>query len=733
LELESFGVLDTAPEEEFDAITRLVAASCDAPVALLNFIDADRQWFKSRVGVCVSEASYETPFCSRAIADPNNVFIVPDTLLDPQFTDNPLATREPHIRFYAAAPIVSATGFALGTLCVIDTKPRILSEHQLAILRAGAASVMDLLTYRRTQAALRHLAGKIEVSPEIVQEPAFMGLESAGEIPMAIIDALPGVFFVLDGSGRLLLWNKCLERASGYQSKELRSLPATDLFEMREVSDLTDAISRCVIEGEAQIDVHLRARERKSVPYFFTVSAVEYEGQRCVAGMGIDVSERKRAEELLEYTALHDPLTGLANRALLQQRLSDAIGAAEKRDCCVAIMCLGLDRFKNVNETLGYASGNELLKAIGRRLEYALRASDTVARLDGDEFVIIAEVLTQANATALATKITGALRRPFHMSGVVVHVTAGIGISLSSNDGTDGAGLLHKADMALHEAKKSGAGTHCYFATWMSVAANRRSSTERDLRSALGNDEFELFYQPTIDMGLGHAVAAEALIRWNHPKRGLLPPSEFIDIAEETGLIIPIGTWVLQQGAREAKRLATLGLASCLISVNVSGRQLRDPAFTDHMRSAIRGLDLEPGTLGIEITESAALGDPDAALVALNACKALGLHVLLDDFGTHYSSLTYLKKFPIDVIKIDKSFVDGLPSNPDDSAIVKAIIGLSGNLNCLVVAEGIENQAQASWLLQNGCAIGTGYLFAKPMPAAAFEAWLIGHAHASCA
>jgi len=407
------------------------------------------------------------------------------------------------------------------------------------------------------------------------------------------------------------------------------------------------------------------------------------------------LSAATEASRQLEYAAFHDPLTGLANRTVLSDRLLQSAQAALRNGQQMAVLFLDLDHFKVMNDTLGHMAGDDLLKVVALRIRGSLRAEDTLARLGGDEFVVVADVPRRQDAAALVDSVMESFRKPFAINGRLLHVTTSMGISVYPADGTTIESLLGNADMAMYRAKDQGRNTFQFFTRDMHAAAVIRLSTEIDLRHGLANGEFELYYQPVIDLRSGAAVSAEALIRWHHPTRGLVPPNEFIGIAEETGLIVPMGAWVLHEGARQARRLADLGFDRCYISLNVSGRQLRDPAFLDHVRMALNASCPKANSLGLEITESAALGDPDRALALLDECKRLGLLILLDDFGTHYSSLMYLKKFPIDVIKIDKSFIDGLPDDTDDTGIVKSILTLGQGLHCQVLAEGVESAEQA--------------------------------------
>ena len=441
-------------------------------------------------------------------------------------------------------------------------------------------------------------------------------------------------------------------------------------------------------------------------------------------GAVVDITDRKEAEERLGFLAHHDALTNLPNRLLLANRLERSIANAIKHDRFTAVLFLDLDRFKNVNDTLGHRVGDLLLKAVAARLAQCVRQGDTISRTGGDEFIIVADdVATPSDASAIAAKIVESFVRPFHIGDDDLYVTASIGISICPQDGAEPDTLIRNADTAMYRAKDGGRNRFALFSPEMHSAALARLSIEKELYRALQEREFELFYQPTFDLTSGAIVAAEALLRWRSPERGLVAPGAFIDVAEETGLIVPIGSWVLQEGAHQAQRWAHAG-TPVKVSVNVSGRQLRDAGFTDVVRSAIVGAGLDPKLLGIEITESAALGDPETARDVLRECRRLGMEIFLDDFGTHYSSLTYLKKLPIDVIKIDRSFVAGLPADADDAAIVNSVIGLGKSLRCRVVAEGVERDDQAEWLRSNGCRYAAGFLFAHPIGVSEFTASL---------
>lgn len=445
-------------------------------------------------------------------------------------------------------------------------------------------------------------------------------------------------------------------------------------------------------------------------------------------GAVLDITDRKHAEEQLAFLAHHDALTSLPNRVTLMRRLELSIAQALAYGRTTAVLFLDLDRFKNVNDTLGHRAGDLLLKAVAARLSECVRPGDTVARTGGDEFVIVADdVASVDDVGEVGRKILASFVRPFRVGDDELHVTASVGICVYPRDGNEPDTLIRNADTAMYRAKDEGRNRYQLFTEDMHSSVSDRIALEKQLRKALAAGEFELFYQPTVDLVSGAILTAEALLRWRSPERGLVLPTVFIGIAEEIGFIGELGAWVFRAAARQAQ-VWVEAKTPCAVSVNVSGRQLRDAAFVDEVRRAIDDARVDARLIGIEITESAALGDPEIARNVLGECRRLGLHVMLDDFGTHYASLTNLKQLPIDVIKIDRSFVAGLPANADDAAIVNSVIGLGESLHCRVIAEGVEREEQAIWLRERGCKFATGFWFARPLPVKEFSALLAARA-----
>jgi diguanylate cyclase (GGDEF)-like protein/PAS domain S-box-containing protein len=425
-----------------------------------------------------------------------------------------------------------------------------------------------------------------------------------------------------------------------------------------------------------------------------------------------DVTERQRAQEQIVHMARHDALTDLPNRVLLRERLEHELKRV-KRGECLAVLCLDLDHFKSVNDTLGHPIGDELLKRVADRLRGATREPDTVARLGGDEFAIIMTQLKQpTDASALSRRIRESISRPYQINGHQIVTNISIGISVAPIDDMDPDVLLKNADLALYGAKSDGRGTYRFFEAEMDARMKVRRDLEMDLRKALLNGELELHYQPLVNLQDNEISALEALLRWNHPTRGVISPVDFIPIAEETGLIIPIGEWVLRTACKEAGNWPD----HVKVAVNVSPAQLKSRNFLDTVISALGDSGLPAGRLQLEITESVLMQNTFATLETLHALRKLGVQIAMDDFGTGYSSLSYLRSFPFDKIKIDRSFIQDLSNGAEPLAIVHAVAGLAKCLNMISTAEGVETQQQLDALQAMGCTEMQGYLFSRARP-----------------
>jgi len=440
-----------------------------------------------------------------------------------------------------------------------------------------------------------------------------------------------------------------------------------------------------------------------------------------------DITQRKATEKQLEYQAYYDALTGLPNRLLFRDRVFTAIAQAQRNRRALAVMYLDLDHFKLVNDGLGHSVGDKLLTQVAERLAAAVRASDTISRLGGDEFTLLLNDVGNSDAVAgVARKILQSLARPFRVDGHELFVTASIGISLFPNDGADVEILLKSADSAMYRAKELGRNQAQLFTASMNERYVRRLAIEQSLHHALERRELELHYQPVYDRARRRAVSVEALIRWNHPTRGLVPPGDFIPLAEETGLIVPIGEWVVREVCAQLRRWHDAGLGALKAAINISAPQLQQPAFTRTVADTLQRNGLDPSSLQIEITESVAVQNIDLILQVLQELRQLGVGIAIDDFGTGQSSLLYLKRFPIDTVKIDQTFVRDVTTEDSAAAIVSYVISLAHTLRFEVVAEGVETEEQYQFLRLNACDRLQGFLFSPARPASEIEA-LIAH------
>ena len=448
-----------------------------------------------------------------------------------------------------------------------------------------------------------------------------------------------------------------------------------------------------------------------------------------IRGTTQDITERRRTEERMRTLALYDSLTGLPNREFFIEQFGHSLAHAERLGRPLAVMVLDIDRFKRINDTLGHGVGDVLLQEVGKRLEQALREADYVtradfvssdqnlARLGGDEFTIMLASLAQAEDVAkVARRVLEMISRPIMLDGAETVVTASIGIAVYPADGADTETLLKNADSAMYFAKDQGKDNFQFFSPSMNARSFQKLSMENSLRKALERDELRLHYQPKVDAASKRITGVEALIRWQHPELGMVAPNDFIPLAEETGLIVPIGEWVLHTACQQLARWHAAGFADLTVAVNMASQNFAQKDFVGGVAATIRGAGIAPAAVEIEITESVLMQDIKAAIATLNALKACGVRLSVDDFGTGYSSLAYLKRFPIDTLKIDRSFVRDVINNREDAAITAAIIALAQSLELQVVAEGVETQEQSEFLRKKGCHLMQGYLFSRPLP-----------------
>jgi diguanylate cyclase (GGDEF)-like protein/PAS domain S-box-containing protein len=526
-----------------------------------------------------------------------------------------------------------------------------------------------------------------------------------------------------DSQGRITFLNLVAERLTGWSRAEAVGRPFEEVFQ------LIDAVTH-----ERASDPMVRAiRENKTVGLTSNCVLVRRDGFEAavedsaapihdrfgrVTGAVMvfhDVSSARALSLRMSYLAQHDSLTDLPNRLLFNDRLVQAMAIAQRSSTKLGVLYLDIDRFKTINDSLGHAIGDCLLQSVAQRLRGCVRQADTVSRQGGDEFVILLSKLSQAEDAAIsAEKVLAALAVPHRIEEHTLYITVSIGVVTFPDDAMDAQGLLKNADFAMYQAKESGRNCYQFFKHEMNTKALQRQSIENGLRMAIERQSFVLHYQPKFDLQSGAITAVEALVRWRHPMRGVLPPSEFISIAEESGLIVPIGKWVLYEGCRQAKEWRDAGLTPIKMAINVSAVELRGKNFVEDVRAALQDTGFDPAYLELELTETFLLQDPKSTAAVLNTLKGLGVHIALDDFGTGYSSLSYMRRFPIDTLKIDESFVRDVVNDGDSASVVQAIINMGKSLHMRVVAEGVETREQLHFLQERACPEAQGFFLARP-------------------
>ncbi|HZQ77247.1 MAG TPA: EAL domain-containing protein [Acidimicrobiia bacterium] len=580
----------------------------------------------------------------------------------------------------------------------------------------------QVLTLRENFALVRNLEERVESRTSELRrgEERFRSLVQNSSDVVTIADA--------DGTIRYL--SPSVRRVFGYEYRDLLGTSLAALIAPKQRGDFREALWQSAVEpGGPTVGEFLVVDSGGRVrPAEITITNLIDDPN--VGGLVLntrDIGDQKRLQDELSHQAFHDSLTGLANRALFKDRVEHALLRTRRRRRPLAVLFLDLDRFKAINDSFGHASGDALLTAVSQRLSGCVRAEDTVARLGGDEFAVLVENLAgDAELELVAERIRDTFREPIVIDGRELVVAASVGIALSHTGDETADDLLRNADLAMYRAKSGGGGARLYHPE-MHAGIIERLELESDLRHALAREELYLVYQPIVDLATGRVSGAEALLRWQHPVRGVVSPVEFIPVAESTGLIVPIGEWVLRQACRDARRWSDLpGGEQLSVSVNLSGRQLQTSELASVVPQALLEAGLAPERLMLEMTESVMIDGDDETLAVLHELRRLGLRLGLDDFGTGYSSLSYLHRFPIDVIKIDRSFVERLTGEGDEASLADSIVRIAHGLRVTTVAEGIEDRAQLRALQTMGCDHGQGYHFARPMSGADFERYIAG-------
>ncbi len=548
--------------------------------------------------------------------------------------------------------------------------------------------------------------------------------EKLGQSAAVVQNTAEGII-ITDKDSRIISVNPAFTEITGYTEDEaIGKTPRILKSRKHDREFYAEMWNQIITTGRWQGELWDRKKSGAVFPSWTTISAVVNDDDQVTNYVGVfsDISSLKQSEDKLDFLAYHDPLTNLPNRLLLSDRLDHTIRMAKRNNTMLGVLFLDLDRFKNVNDSLGHSVGDKLLEQVAIRLQDAVRQEDTVARLGGDEFVVLIEGITHASdIVGLANKLLSSFNGSFYLNGHTLFVTPSIGASVYPQDGSDSETLIRNADTAMYRAKDMGR-NNCYsYSSELTEEAMERLTLESALRNALKRDEFELNYQPQFELASNRLLGVEALIRWNHPKRGQIMPDRFIAVSEESGLIVEIGLWVLRTACEQMQAWQQQGLALNVMAVNVSGVQFQRGDIVDTVASVLSASGLPPRCLELEITESIILKRPEHAIHALHKLKQLGVSISIDDFGTGYSSLSQLKHLPVDKLKIDQSFVRDIPNDIDDEAIACAVIALGQSMKLKVIAEGIETEAQREFLISQGCEEGQGYLYSRPVSVARIE------------
>jgi diguanylate cyclase (GGDEF)-like protein/PAS domain S-box-containing protein len=616
-------------------------------------------------------------------------------------------------------------GFALGAVDFI-AKPfqteEILARTD-AHVRLGRAQ--KALAAERALLEQRVAERTAELAREVEQRRAneeFLRLASQ------VFEATQDAIVVTDREGRIVATNPAFTQISGYTAQEAMGQSVGVLHAgNQDPASFEQMVQSIVGTGHWSGEILARRKNGETYPGLLSASVVKDEAGHVVNHVAVfmDITERKAEQHLIDFLSNHDALTGLPNRMLARQRFEQTLASARREGRCVAVMCLDLDRFKSINDSYGHDMGDQALKAVATFLSGVVREGDTVTRQGGDEFQIIVSDDAQLGATmALAQKILSGLRKELVIDEQQITVTSSIGIAVSLTDGDSFDELVRNGDTALFRAKEIGRDNYAFFTERMDAEIRDKLAIQGQLRGAIARDEFEVHYQPQMCLKTGVMLGAEALLRWDSAVLGKVPPNRFIPLAEEYGLVNSIGEWVLESVCAQMKEWHDQGLGDIKVAVNLAAGQFANDATVPYVESTLRKFGVAAEYLGLEITEGTVMGDPNKAVAALRRLKDIGVSISLDDFGTGYSSLSYLKRFPIDVLKIDKSFVDDVTTNTADAAIALSVISLAHNLNMRVIAEGVETREQVKFLTERGCDEMQGYYFSRPVNAEAFTALL---------
>ncbi len=600
-----------------------------------------------------------------------------------------------------------------------------LDDESMAI-QAMQEGAQDYLVKGQIEPRELVRALRYAVERKSIQEALFEEQERA----QVTLDCIGDGVISTDVSGNITFLNIVAEKLSGWSLHEVVGRPMADAFRVlngntrKVIPNPMVKASQQNRRGNLPTNSVLVRRDGTDIFIEDSVSPIHDHNGQVIGAVLVfrDVSESRAMADQIAHLAEHDFLTGLPNRLLLNDRIGQAIALAERNRGKIAVLFMDMDGFKNINDSLGHPAGDDLLKCIANRLRDCVRGPDTVSRQGGDEFIVLLQGVKKPEDAAIAAKrLLKSLSETYFMGPHNLHITSSIGVSMYPDDGPDAETLIKNADTAMYQAKENGRQSFQFFKPEMNVRAVERQSIEEDLRCALERNEFTLHYQPKINLTTRAITGAEALLRWTHPTRGSVPPAQFIPVAEDSGLIVPIGAWVVREACRQAQAWVAAGLPIGSIAVNVSALEFRNEDFLESLFATLKETGLDPKSLELEVTESALMKNAEISSTILQILRKIGVRVAVDDFGTGYSSLSYLRKFPLDALKIDQSFVRQIADSPDGNTIVSTIITMARSLHLRVIAEGVETPEELEFLLAQQCDEAQGYKFSRPIPAEQFE------------
>ncbi len=702
--VERYAVFGSPPEDDFNKITHLVTDVLKTSISLLSIVGETDIWIKSQVGLNATLLPRDNSFCL-AVVNAGIPLVVSDARADARFYDHPMV-REMGMYFYAGAPLTTSDGLVLGTLCVFDQAPRqSFSSKDISFLQQIAALTMDLIERR------------------------FVHRISQILIPFAHV--AHQALITTDAAGRITFWNEGAARMFGRSPTEAIGYNIDIIVPERLRAAHREGFSRVASGAPSHMTgraVEVTALRCNGAEFPAELSLSVWQGPHGT-GMGAqiqDISERRAREDRLHHLANHDGLTGLLNRHSFLLQIKERL----ERDGTAAVFVLDLDGFKDVNDSLGHAVGDTLLQALALRLSATSDPAEILARLGGDEFgILLPADIGIADLAARANTLIQSIRRPFSVSGHELNLSASVGVAVAPLHAKDADELIVRADLALFKAKGEGGRRYHVFDTGLENQLGATRAFQDELHFAFNERQFELHYQPQVLLADGMLTGAEALLRWNHPVRGLLSPAAFMPVLETHPLAYEIGCWVLDESCRTLVAWRSHGLPLLRMSVNLFAAQLRSGTLVEVVEATLTRHGLMPSDLELEITETIALRHEDKELAPLWNLRARGVGIAFDDFGTGFASLSTLKDFPLTRLKIDRSFVRDVCSNPHSAAIVRGVITIGCSLGLDVIAEGIENDEQGSYLKKWGCVSGQGYFYGKPMPTSDFVDIFSKHNH----